>query len=63
MQTLSNIEVSNETPKVLESLFIAFQYSDLCSSLSDRERGFYFEEYLSLQKLVKHEIERRNTLM
>lgn len=61
MQTIQTIEVSNETPKVLESIFIAFQYSDLCSSLTDRERGFYFEEYLNLQKLIKHQIESRDT--
>lgn len=49
----SNLQVSQETPKILESLFIAFQYSDLCGSLSDHQRGQHFEEYLNLQALIK----------
>ena len=55
------IEVSQETTQILERYFIAFQYSDLCSSLTDYQRGQHFEEYLMLQNLIKRQIEQQNT--
>lgn len=57
MLQLSNLQVSQETPKILESYFIAFQYSDLCGSLNDHQRGQQFEEYLNLQALIKQLLE------
>ncbi len=59
MQANLTIEVSKETPQVLESFFIAFQYSDLCGSLDDRERGQHFEDYLTLQKLINWHLQQQ----
>ncbi len=56
MQANPTIEVSAETIQILEHFYIAFTYSDINGYLTNQERGYYYEEYLSMIELLNYQL-------
>lgn len=51
--TNQNIEITVESTEMLETLFLGFIYSEICSTMTPYERGRTYEEFLQMRDFIK----------